>query len=149
MSEYIANLNLIGKEMLILSILILVGSLAQIKYMIDYNRNILIKDKYPIVTMLMYIFLIISHSFVALIFFNEYTLEYYYIVEEINKSTSIIIILLSIYAIKKNWLDYNNKKEQIIIVIFMILFHPIGMFLSIITPLISLIIIPCKYLNKK
>ena len=143
----IRNVNLINKEVLILSILIFLGSLAQIKYMIDYNRNKLSKEKYPIVTMIIYISLIFTYSIIGIGSSNQYTLEYGFASERIIRILSIIIVLLSIFTLIKNWLFYNNKLKQLIVSMIIIILFPIGIILSIIVPIISIITIPYKYLK--
>lgn len=143
----IRNLNLIDKEVLILSILILLGSLAQIKYMIDYNRNKLGKERYPIITMIIYILLIFTYSIIAIGSSNQYTLKYYFASELIMRIFSIIIVLLSIFTIIKNWLYYDNKLKQLVVSIIITIVFPVGIIFSILMPIISIITIPYKYLK--
>ena len=146
--NYVNNINLIDKEVLILSILIFLGCLAQIKYMIDYNRDKLSKEKYPIFTMMQYIWLSISaYSVIGIGSSNSYTLDYGIKSHGIIRILGIIIVLLSIFTIIKHWSHYNNKLKQLIVSVLIIILIPIGFIISVGTPIISLITIPYKYLK--
>lgn len=146
--DFFSNMNLITDEVLYTSILISLGSLMQIKYMIDYNRNKITKEPNPIITMVLYIMLIFSYEIMAIGCSNSYTLDYFWKSRNIIIILCIIILLLSLFTLTNDKLSYDNKSQQIMFCILIIILFPIGFALSICKPIFSIIAIPYTYFKE-